>query len=124
VDTEKYGDDGTRFLYNLKVETAVFVEEELHSFYPRLIDFVKVCDSKLLKDPNFNIDKGSYLSSVHGGLISNIITPETVESLAQEFASNWKKVLERIKTDVMTYFTNFELGTDILKKVFKSSISV
>jgi hypothetical protein len=64
VDTEQFGDDGTRFRYNLKVETSVFVEEELHSFFPKLINFVKAWDSKLLKDPNSQIDKGNPLPSL------------------------------------------------------------
>lgn len=58
VDTEDYGEDGTRFRYNLKVETSQFVELELHHFYPRLIEFVKASDSMLIKDPNSFIDKG------------------------------------------------------------------
>jgi hypothetical protein len=45
-----------------------------------------------------------------------------VEKLAREFASNWKEVLSRINTDVMTYFLNFELGSDILKKVLQLAV--
>lgn len=64
MDTDQHGDDGTRFRYNLKVETAQFVELELHNFYPRLIEFVKASDSMLIKDPNSFIDKGLFISYV------------------------------------------------------------
>lgn len=40
-----------------------------------------------------------------------------MEQLAKEFASNWKDVLAKINTDVMNFFPNFELGSDILKQV-------
>lgn len=44
---------------------------------------------------------------------------DLVISLAKEFASTWKQQLKRIHHDVMiTYFHDFRLGSEILKKVF------
>ncbi len=53
------GDDGARFRYNLNVQTTIFVEEELHHYYHKLVNFVKDIDSKLIKNPNAPIEKGS-----------------------------------------------------------------
>jgi hypothetical protein len=106
-ELESFGfdvEDLTRMRYSLNLATAVFIEEELAIYYKRLISFVKETDSMLLKAPTSTIDK------------------ELAEILARDFSTNWKEILANINSDVMNYFPNFQLGSEVLKKVLSQFV--
>eukprot|EP01130_Rhizamoeba_saxonica_P012192 TRINITY_DN5122_c0_g1_i1.p1 TRINITY_DN5122_c0_g1~~TRINITY_DN5122_c0_g1_i1.p1 ORF type:complete len:625 (-),score=100.90 TRINITY_DN5122_c0_g1_i1:32-1906(-) len=44
-------------------------------------------------------------------------TKSTILSLVSGFSNNWERKMERIRIDVMGYFTNFTVGSDILRLV-------
>ena len=50
-----------------------------------------------------------------GGVPS--VDASTVEALVRDFSSNWKSGIEHINTGVMTYFSHFRNGMEILKQV-------
>jgi hypothetical protein len=43
-------------------------------------------------------------------------TAAEVEKIVKEFAANWTAVIEKISGDVLSYFSNFRNGSDILKQ--------
>merc|ERR1712176_1090619 len=45
------------------------------------------------------------------------INHQVVESLVREFSSNWKSAIEQINRNVLSYFSNFRNGMEILKQV-------
>merc|ERR1712176_1028990 len=45
------------------------------------------------------------------------INHQVVESLVREFSSNWKTGIEQINRNVLSYFSNFRNGMEILKQV-------
>ena len=98
--------DAQHFKELQRQQVALFVEEELAESYGRLISFVKQTESQL-GDGGGGGGAGA-APSVDGA---------TVESLVRDFASSWKSGIEHINTSVMTYFSNFRNGMEILKQV-------
>ena len=45
------------------------------------------------------------------------VNPQVVESLIREFSSGWKAAIEQINRNVLSYFSNFRNGMEILKQV-------
>ncbi|XP_048335142.2 vacuolar protein sorting-associated protein 52 A isoform X2 [Ziziphus jujuba] len=82
----------------LKSNTALFVEELLLEHFSDLIRFVK---TRASEDPNANTEKP--------------ITVAEVEPLVKDFASRWKAAIELMHKDVITSFSNFLCGMDILR---------
>lgn len=82
----------------LKTNTAVFVEELLLEHFGDLIKFVK---NRASEDPTANSEKP--------------ITVAEVEPLVKDFASRWKAAIELMHKDVITSFSNFLCGMEILK---------
>ncbi|CAI0393998.1 unnamed protein product [Linum tenue] len=82
----------------LKSNTALFVEELLMEHFGDLIKFVK---TRASEDPNSNQDKP--------------LTTSEVEPLVKDFASRWKAAIELMHKDVITSFSNFLCGMEILR---------
>lgn len=82
----------------LKSNTALFVEELLQEHFNDLIKFVK---AKASEDPTSSPDKP--------------ITVAEVEPLVKDFASRWKAAIELMHKDVITSFSNFLCGMEILR---------
>ncbi|KAK1407641.1 hypothetical protein QVD17_39262 [Tagetes erecta] len=82
----------------LKNNTAVYVEELLFEHFGNLIKFVK---TRASEDPNSGSDKP--------------ITVAEVEPLVKDFASRWKAAIELMHSDVITSFSNFLCGMEILR---------
>ncbi|CAI8603256.1 unnamed protein product [Vicia faba] len=82
----------------LKSNTALFVEELLQEHFNDLIKFVK---AKASEDPTASPDKP--------------ITIAEVEPLVKDFASRWKAAIELMHKDVITSFSNFLCGMEILR---------
>ncbi|GAA0149529.1 membrane traffic protein [Lithospermum erythrorhizon] len=82
----------------LKNNTAVFVEELLLEHFGNLIKFVKTRASE---------DQST--------VSQKPITIPEVEPLVKDFASRWKAAIELMHNDVITSFSNFLCGLEILK---------
>lgn len=82
----------------LKSNTTVFVEELLLEHFKDLIRFVKM-------------RAGEEASSTS----ERPVTVEEVEPLVKDFASRWKGTIELMHRDVITSFSNFLCGMEILK---------
>lgn len=96
------GTDGGRtqqqFEELLKSSTTVFVEEELREHFGPLIAFVKTRAGE---------DTGSSNAQP--------IRLEEVEPLVKDFAVRWKTAIEVMHKDVITSFSNFVCGMEILR---------
>ncbi|KAL4372409.1 hypothetical protein AHAS_Ahas06G0262900 [Arachis hypogaea] len=82
----------------LKSNTTLFVEELLQEHFNDLIKFVK---SRASEDSTSSNDKP--------------ITVAEVEPLVKDFASRWKAAIELMHKDVITSFSNFLCGMEILR---------
>ncbi|XP_062110989.1 vacuolar protein sorting-associated protein 52 A isoform X2 [Humulus lupulus] len=82
----------------LKSNTALFVEELLLEHFNDLIKFVKTRSSE---DPTATTEKP--------------ITVGEVEPLVKDFGSRWKVAIELMHKDVITSFSNFLCGMEILR---------
>ena len=66
-----------------------------------MITFVQQTESQMSqlgKDANLNLDSA------------------LVESIVRSFATNWKQGIEQINKNVLSYFSNFRNGLEILKQ--------
>ncbi|XP_009779058.1 vacuolar protein sorting-associated protein 52 A-like isoform X1 [Nicotiana sylvestris] len=82
----------------LKNNTSIFVEELLLEHFSDLIKFVKTRGSE---DPSIGTERP--------------ITIAEVEPIVKDFASRWKAAIELMHNDVITSFSNFLCGMDILR---------
>ncbi|KAL8216218.1 hypothetical protein R6Q57_023055 [Mikania cordata] len=82
----------------LKNNTAVYVEELLLEHFGNLIKFVK---TRAAEDPNEKQPQA--------------ITVAEVEPLVKDFGSRWKAAIELMHGDVITSFSNFLCGMEILR---------
>lgn len=79
-----------------------FVEEELLTGFSKMIAFVQQTELHLKQQHS----SGDTMDSVN---------PAVVESLLMDFATNWKSHMEQINKNVLSYFSNFRNGMEILK---------
>ncbi|KAK9684976.1 hypothetical protein RND81_10G246900 [Saponaria officinalis] len=82
----------------LKSQSTIYVEELLLEHFSDLIKFVK---TRASEDPSSSSVKG--------------ITVGEVESLVKDFGSRWKDAIELMHKDVITSFSNFLCGMEILR---------
>ncbi|KAL2497554.1 Vacuolar protein sorting-associated protein [Abeliophyllum distichum] len=82
----------------LKNNTAIFVEELLVEHFSDLIKFVK---TRASEDPSSGSERQ--------------ITVAEVEPIVKDFAGRWKTAIELMHNDVITSFSNFLCGMDILR---------
>ncbi|RZC88467.1 hypothetical protein C5167_016272 [Papaver somniferum] len=82
----------------LKSNTVTFVEELLLEYFSNLIKFVK---TRASEDPNSSSEKP--------------ISVSDVEPLVKDFGSRWKAAIELMHKDVITSFSNFLCGMEILR---------
>jgi hypothetical protein len=83
----------------LKNNTSIFVEELLVEHFSSLIKFVK---TRASEDPS-------------GVGADKAISIAEVEPLVKDFGSRWKSAIELMHNDVITSFSNFICGMDILR---------
>uniref|UniRef100_A0A2P2MCU3 Vps52 C-terminal domain-containing protein n=1 Tax=Rhizophora mucronata TaxID=61149 RepID=A0A2P2MCU3_RHIMU len=81
----------------LKSNTALFVEELLLEHFSDLIKFVK---TRASEDPSSSSEK---------------LTIAEVDTIVKDFASRWKAAIELMHKDVITSFSNFLCGMEILR---------
>ncbi|KAM7511463.1 hypothetical protein LguiB_010338 [Lonicera macranthoides] len=89
----------THFEELLKNNTSIFVEELLVEHFSGLIKFVK---TRASEDPS-------------SGSSERPITVGEVEPLVKDFGSRWKAAIELMHNDVITSFSNFVCGMEILR---------
>ncbi|CAK7340320.1 unnamed protein product [Dovyalis caffra] len=82
----------------LKSNTSLFVEELLLEHFSDLIKFVK---TRASEEPGSSTEKP--------------ITVAEVETIVKDFASRWKAAIELMHKDVITSFSNFLCGMEILR---------
>ncbi|KAL0383299.1 UNVERIFIED_CONTAM: Vacuolar protein sorting-associated protein 52 A [Sesamum calycinum] len=82
----------------LKSNTAIYVEELLAEHFSDLIKFVK---TRASEDPSSSSERP--------------ITVTEVEPIVKDFASRWKAAIELMHNDVITSFSNFLCGMEILR---------
>ena len=104
------GKELNRFSELLVQQRELFVEEELLQTFSKMIAFVQQTEAHM-----------SGVSAPRGArgvaAPADVVNPEVVESLVHEFASNWKAGIEQINRNVLSYFSNFRNGMEILKQV-------
>lgn len=117
-----------RFEGLLMHQRELFAEEEIKTFFPRLIAFVLqseqvYADSAASSSSSSTAAHGHGSSSTghsssHGHEHVRIALDESAcEVLVREFASNWRTGIQQINDDVLKYFANFRNGMEILKQV-------
>ena len=98
-----------RFLAQLAVERAErFVEEELLQYFSKMIAFVQQTEAHLAQVVR---------EASAGGDEKMDVNPSVVEGLVREFSSTWKSNIDLINRNVLSYFSNFRNGMEILKQV-------
>eukprot|EP01132_Coremiostelium_polycephalum_P005942 gene5942-7401_t len=95
ADDEGY----VRFQSLIQEQINIFVELHLLHYYRELITFIKDTESNLVNVANYFINK------------------ETLFNLVHELTQRWREILQKIQIDNMTNFTNFNLGSNITKKI-------
>eukprot|EP00733_Pompholyxophrys_punicea_P000046 Pompholyxophrys_punicea_v1_NODE_6_length_8794_cov_7.233894.p1 type:complete len:864 gc:universal NODE_6_length_8794_cov_7.233894:8122-5531(-) len=98
------GREFNRFVELLMTQRELFVEEELLHGFSRMIAFVQQTESYLAGLPQ-------------GTSTYEEVNSQVVESLVVDFASHWKLNMDLINRDVLSYFSNFRNGMEILKQV-------
>lgn len=94
------GKEFNHFVELLMAQRELFVEEELLHGFSKMIAFVQQTES--------------YMATSSGQVDVNA---EVVAMLVREFASSWKENIEIINRNVLSYFSNFRNGMEILKQV-------
>ena len=104
------GKELNRFSELLVQQRELFVEEELLQTFSKMIAFVQQTEA--------HMSRVSAPRSARGvAAPADVVNPDVVESLVREFASNWKAGIEQINRNVLSYFSNFRNGMEILKQV-------
>ncbi|KAL6056094.1 Vacuolar sorting protein VPS52/suppressor of actin Sac2, variant 2 [Balamuthia mandrillaris] len=93
-----FSQDTDRFGQLLEEQMSAFISHELNKHYEPMIAFVKKTKPKI-SSPDLRLDKAE------------------IASLLEDFANSWKGVMFQISNEVMRYFSNFVIGTEILKQV-------
>ncbi|XP_042061757.1 vacuolar protein sorting-associated protein 52 A-like isoform X1 [Salvia splendens] len=113
----------------LKSNTAIYVEELLAEHFRDLIKFVKTraCTSRNIFFFYYNCrlyfwEIGLYLIFIHELSAEDPrsgsgqpITASEVEIIVKDFGSRWKAAIELMHNDVITSFSNFLCGMEILR---------
>uniref|UniRef100_A0A7S4J2A0 Vacuolar protein sorting-associated protein 52 homolog n=2 Tax=Odontella aurita TaxID=265563 RepID=A0A7S4J2A0_9STRA len=114
------GREVQQFADVLRSQREMFVEEELLQGFSKMIAFVQQTEAHLARS---GVGRGGYVAGggMGGGDHSNTkveaVNPAVVEGLVREFASSWKSNIESINRNVLSYFSNFRNGMEILKQV-------
>ncbi|GAQ91388.1 vacuolar protein sorting-associated protein [Klebsormidium nitens] len=118
---KEHGSEGGRTLASFEELLAsaitIFVEEELREHFGPLIAFVKT--RAVSADPDAPAAAGGAGtpggSSSSGGASAAPISVAELEPLFKDFAARWKTAIESMHKDVITYFSNFVMGMEILR---------
>jgi len=95
------GKEFNRLVEKLMAQRELFVEEELLVGFSKMIAFVQQTEAHIASTKGSSYD----------------VNPQVVQSLVREFSLNWKANIELINRNVLSYFSNFRNGMEILKQV-------
>ena len=104
------GKELNRFNELLLRQREMFVEEELLQSFSKMIAFVQQTEAHM---SGITAPRGSRGVAAP----ADVVNPDVVESLVLEFSSNWKTGIEQINRNVLSYFSNFRNGMEVLKQV-------
>lgn len=93
------GDEISFYEDRLNQQREQYVEEELRLSYGRLISFVQETEGSQKSGDKRPVDAA------------------IVEGLVRNFSSSWKAGIEKINSSVLSHFSNFRNGMEILKQV-------
>lgn len=105
------GRELNRFFDLFMRQRELFVEEELLQSFSKMIAFVHQTEQYMNKTDHLNNNK----VTIEGQKLE--INVQVVESLVHDFATHWKQGIELINRNVLSYFSNFRNGMEILKQV-------
>jgi vacuolar protein sorting-associated protein 52 len=95
----------------LMKQREIFVEEELLATgFSKMIAFVQQTEAHMTTLASSSTATSSRRTTL------DIVNVSVVESLILDFASNWKSNVEQINRNVLSYFSNFRNGVEILKQ--------
>jgi len=94
----------------LRDQVQLFVENQLQRHFPDLVNFVKNTEPLVA-----HIDENAARGTAQGPPPD--VDVQRMEHVVRVFAQNWKRETERINQYVMTSFSNFSNGTDIMQQV-------
>lgn len=98
-----------QFATLLMQQRELFVEQELMHSFSKIIAFVQQTEQHFANH-----------MSTGGGTSSSVkeqVNMKVVETLVRDFSSTWKNGIQLINANVLTYFSNFRNGMEILKQV-------
>jgi len=90
----------------LQTNSSIYIEEILFSHFGAMMNFVKECETL--------IEQG------HNELLKRYI--DKVANIVRSFSADWKRAIENINQEVMTSFSNFRNGTNILQNALTQLI--
>lgn len=105
------GRELNRFFDLFMRQRELFVEEELLQSFSKMIAFVHQTEQYINKTDHLSNNK----ATIEGQKLE--INVQVVESLVHDFATHWKQGIELINRNVLSYFSNFRNGMEILKQV-------
>ncbi|TMW62995.1 hypothetical protein Poli38472_005613 [Pythium oligandrum] len=102
-------DESSKFEELLASQREKFVEEELITWYGKMILFVRQ-------------NEGAVLGRTSSGTTTTVsanydVDTAQIERIVREFAATWKSGIEKMNSNIMKYFSNFRNGMEILKQV-------
>jgi hypothetical protein len=112
------GKECAQFAELLLKHRELFVEEELLSTgFSKLIAFVQQTEAYMatLQTSSSSNSNNNNNNTGAAAVVDYQVNTEVVESLVLEFASQWKSNIEQINRNVLSYFSNFRNGMEILK---------
>ena len=113
------GKECNKILEHLLKYREDYVEEELLTGFSKMIAFVQQTESHMASVAAAAMRSDTHTSSDRTSNSNNQlnydVNPSVVESLVLDFASNWKTNIDQINRNVLSYFSNFRNGMEILK---------
>ncbi|GLD95225.1 hypothetical protein PINS_up003867 [Pythium insidiosum] len=106
-------DETAKFEELLATQRERFVEEELMTWYGKMIQFVRQNEGAVLGKT------GSGSTAVTPAPAGGRVEVDTaqIERIVRDFASTWKSGIEKMNGNILKYFSNFRNGMEILKQV-------
>ena len=117
-------DEVYKFNELLAKQREVFVEEELLVGFSRMIAFVQQTEGHMARiaySSSSSQQDGTTAvattTTAAGSSMGFDVNVQVVENLVSEFSSTWRSGIAGINRDVLSFFSDFRNGTEILKQV-------
>ena len=109
------GKECNKILEHLLKYREDYVEEELLTGFSKMIAFVQQTEAHMASVAAASARSDTNTSDRNHSQVDYDVNPSVVESLVLDFASNWKTSIDQINRNVLSYFSNFRNGMEILK---------